>query len=365
MTRLVFPVTNDLSFDQRMQRVAGTLTEAGYAVTLVGFEKRWSVPLRPRPWREVRLRLPFRRGKAFYAVYNAALFAHLLRGPYDAVGAVDLDTLPAAWAAARLRGWPLAHDAHEYFTELPEVVDRPSVRAAWTRLAGWLYPAVRHHSTVSRGIAGALAERYGIAPAVFPNFPVLRPELRPAEHPVPGHVLYQGTLNEGRGLEAAIRATRLVDATLDLAGEGDLSEDLRRLAAAEGRDGAVRFLGYLEPDALREHTRHAWLGLNLLEARGQSYWLSLSNKFFDYVHAGLPQVAMAFPEYARFNAEHEVAVLLEEATPRAVAEAIAGLRADPARWARLRANCLRARRAWNWQAVEGDLTHFWRAVCPP
>ena len=137
------------------------------------------------------------------------------------------------------------------------------------------------------------------------------------------------------------------------------------MASAEGREGAVRFLGYLEPDALREHTRNAWLGINLLEAKGQSYWYSLSNKFFDYVHAGLPQLAMDFPEYRRYNEEHEVAILLPEASPGAIAEAIAGLKANPARWQELRANCLRARKAWNWQAVEPELLHFWRGVIEP
>lgn len=358
-------MTNDLSFDQRMQRIAGSLVAAGYAVTLVGYEKSWSVPLREESWQQKRVKLWFRKGVLFYLTYNLRLLVHLLTGRYDAIGAVDLDTLPAAWLAARLRGLPLAHDAHEYFTELPELVDRPRKRAVWSWLARRLYPRVRHHSTVSQGIAEALEAETGRRFAVLPNMPVLRSGMQPAEQPVPGHVLYQGTLNAGRGLEAAIRATRLVDATLDMAGEGDRSAELRDLASAEGRPDAVRFLGYLEPDVLRAHTRNAWLGINLLEARGQSYWFSLSNKFFDYVHAGLPQLAMDFPEYRRYNDQFEVAVLLPEATPEAVAEAIAGLKADPARWQRLRDNCLKARRVWNWQGVEPELWHFWRGVIEP
>ena len=147
MTRLVFPLTNDLSFDQRMQRIAGSLVEAGYDVTLLGFEKSWSVPLRPQPWKQKRLKLAFRTGKLFYVEFNLRLFWELLRGPYDAIGAVDLDTLPGAWWAARLRARPIAHDAHEYYTELPELVDRPRTRAVWLWMARTFYPVC---STIAR-----------------------------------------------------------------------------------------------------------------------------------------------------------------------------------------------------------------------
>ena len=45
-------------------------------------------------------------------------------------------------------------------------------------------------------------------------------------------LLYTGALNEGRGIETALAAMRRLDGVhLWLAGEGDLSEPLRRLAA--------------------------------------------------------------------------------------------------------------------------------------
>ena len=38
--RIVFTVTNDLTYDQRMHRICTTLQDAGYQVTLVGFTKK-------------------------------------------------------------------------------------------------------------------------------------------------------------------------------------------------------------------------------------------------------------------------------------------------------------------------------------
>jgi hypothetical protein len=51
---------------------------------------------------------------------------------YDAVCSVDLDTLPAgclSHAACAASG--RVFDAHEYFTEVPEVTGRPVVQWVW------------------------------------------------------------------------------------------------------------------------------------------------------------------------------------------------------------------------------------------
>ncbi|MEY4316047.1 MAG: hypothetical protein RI977_1424, partial [Bacteroidota bacterium] len=53
--RIIFTVTNDLAFDQRMQRICGSLAAAGYAVTLVGRLKKDSRTLKTEPYQQIRL----------------------------------------------------------------------------------------------------------------------------------------------------------------------------------------------------------------------------------------------------------------------------------------------------------------------
>ena len=43
------------------------------------------------------------------------------------------------------------------------------------------------------------------------------------------------------------------------------------------------------------------------ENTGLNQYLALPNKFFDYMHAGLPQIAMNYPEYQKINSQFEVA----------------------------------------------------------
>ena len=107
----------------------------------------------------------------------------------------------------------------------------------------------------------------------------------------------------GRGLESLLDAMPQVAGRLVICGEGDLSAALRAQAARLGllASGQVEFRGFVLPEALREVTRHAAVGIMLLENMGLSYYYSLANKFFDYVHAGIPQVLIDFPEYRALN----------------------------------------------------------------
>src|SRR5678815_5747716 len=93
MKRLVFTVTNDLSYDQRMIRICTTLAQAGYDVMLVGRKMKGSIPLQERPFRQKRLVNLFQKGKLFYIEYNIHLFCLLLFKRADLICAIDLDTI--------------------------------------------------------------------------------------------------------------------------------------------------------------------------------------------------------------------------------------------------------------------------------
>jgi hypothetical protein len=59
MPRLIFTVTTDLNFDQRMIRICTSLKNAGYEVELVGRELPESLPLGLQKYTQHRLRCRF------------------------------------------------------------------------------------------------------------------------------------------------------------------------------------------------------------------------------------------------------------------------------------------------------------------
>jgi glycosyltransferase involved in cell wall biosynthesis len=361
MARIALTVTNDLTCDQRMHRIARTLSNAGHSVLLIGRQLPESAPLQDMPFGQRRLRCWFGHGPLFYLEYNLRLCWYLLRLPVDAIGAVDLDTLLAACIAARLRQKPLVFDAHEYFTETPEVTHRPWVKWVWETVARFCLPFCRKAYTVGPALASLFTQKYGLSFGVVRNMPEAAPAPsgRPPAGP-PYVLLYQGALNEARGIEQMLQAlTALEDCELWLAGEGDLSVPLRQLAQRLGLGQRVRFLGRLSPDALRALTPQAWLGVNVLEKKGLSYYYSLANKFFDYVQAGVPVLTMNFPEYRALNAQYPVAYLLDELQPEAVVTAVRELLRRPERYEAMRQATLQARQVWTWEREAPTLLALW------
>lgn len=361
--RICFSVTNDLNYDQRMIRICTSLAKQGYEVLLVGRQKQNSPPLAKHSFKQKRLRCWFQSGAAFYIEYNVRLFLFLLWVPVDIYCAIDLDTILPNLLASKLRSKARVYDAHEYFTEVPEVVRRPNIQQIWTRIGNWAIPQFRYCYTVGDALAKIMSKKYGPTFQVIRNVPVRSQNLIEQPPTSTFTLLYQGVLNEGRGLEVLIRAMKaLPEVELWLAGEGDLSQVLRGLTTDLQLHQQVKFMGYLDPEELRKLTPQAHLGLNLLENTGLSYYYSLANKTFDYIQAGLPSLQMDFPEYRALQEKYEVFHLLKNLSVPSVVEAINKIRSSPDHLSTLKTNCQKASLALNWEKEEKKLWQFYAQI---
>ncbi|MFN8288178.1 MAG: glycosyltransferase [Chitinophagales bacterium] len=500
---------------------------------LVGRERSFSIPLTEQPYKQTRLSCFFNKGKLFYIEFNIRLFLYLLFTRFNAACAIDLDTIVPVYYAGKLKKAKLVYDAHELFTEVPEVINRPRVKATWEWVEKKYAPKfdliytvgpslaslfglrlnrevhvimntpksapisafasntiknyrivfsflkvaaftvwisiladtnsldIQLHDTIfvishwliiipfaigllfyaalyalfirlsqkslnpllsllhlwltSAGLWGIFVltlysfQADGHANTTFRTltinssiinigigtlitllvsqllFPInilytlfFKPDLTPqtnnklqtsnsklqtqlstlTTHHSPltaPTVLYQGALNEGRGLEHLIEAMRYIDAQLLIAGEGDLSNQLRQQVNQAGLQNKVQFLGYVTPKELKEITAKAHVGVNLLENKGLSYYYSLANKFFDYIHAGVPQLCIDFPEYNFINTKYEVALLIENCSVNEIKTALQRLLTDKSFYSHLQKNCGQCRQQLNWENEEVKL----------
>jgi glycosyltransferase involved in cell wall biosynthesis len=139
---------------------------------------------------------------------------------------------------------------------------------------------------------------------------------------------------------------------------------LNKLIAENKLEHKIELKGMLPPEEIWKISQQATIGIALAEKEGLNQWLALPNKFFDYIHAGLPQVTMNYPEYIRINKLFEVAVLLDVLDPEKIAEAINNLLNNDTLLAKLKKNCLKARQELNWQIEEKKLLAFYKSVIP-
>ena len=361
MKRIASLVTNDLHQDQRMNRICGALAKNGYDVTLIGRKRKSSGPLSKKSFHRLRLPCWFERSFLFYAEYNTRLFFHLLFTQYDIINANDLDTIfPAIWVA-KIKGIKVVYDAHEYFTEQEEVTNRPGIKRFWKAIEKFSVPRIDGAMTVSEGYAKLFKDEYHIDFKVVRNATILQDLPSNCNPPTP-YILYQGAVNYGRGLEELLAAMQNVNCDLMVCGDGDILPQLKEQAAQLGLTDKVKFMGFVAPEKLREHTCGATIGLTLFAKAGLSHWHSLANRFFDYMHAGVPQVAMKYPEYVKFNAKDEVAVLIDNIEPNTISEALNLLLTDSNKYDALSKNALKAREHANWQAQEKVLIEVYNTL---
>ena len=360
MKRIYFTVTNDLSYDQRMQRICTSLAENGYAVVLIGRKLNSSIPLTEKPYKQKRIRCWFNKGKLFYFEYNLRLSCYLLFREMDAICAIDLDTIIPCHFVSRFKRIPRIYDAHELFTELKEVITRPRIKKIWTRVEKKFVPKFKLGYTVSESIAEEFHRRYDVNYKTIRNLPVLKPfdAIQTAEK----FILYQGAVNEARGFEFLIPAMQWVNCKLVICGDGNFMLQLKKLISDHKLENKIELKGMLLPDEIWKISQQASIGIALAEREGLNQWLALPNKFFAYVHAGLPQVTMDYPEYSKINKQFEVAVLIDELAPKRIADAINNLLTDEVLHSKLKANCLEARQELNWQHEEKKLLSFYQSI---
>ncbi|MGZ5190875.1 MAG: glycosyltransferase [Flavisolibacter sp.] len=360
MKRIFFTVTNDLSFDQRMHRICESLALSGFEVTLVGRELKNSLPLSSRSFKHKRLRCFFNKGFLFYAEYNIALFFYLLFQKADAICAIDLDTILPCLFVSKIKNVERIYDAHEFFTEMKEVRSRPQVKKFWHSIEKYAVPQFKNGYTVSQSLAEEFNRLYKRHFITIRNLPVLR-KLDSVEKKEK-FLLAQGAVNEARGFEWLIPAMKNVSFPLMICGDGNFMQQLKSLIKTNGVQDKVELRGMMLPEHLWPVTQSATLGLGLAEKEGVHQFLALPNKFFDYLHAGLPQLAMAYPEYQKINSEFRVAVLIEELDVNIISNSINNIMEDEKLLQELHLNCLKAREIYCWQNEEKTLIRFYKQI---
>jgi glycosyltransferase involved in cell wall biosynthesis len=345
-------VINDLVSDQRAHKSAMTLSGKGYHVLLVGRILPESPALSGRSYSTKRMRLLFRKGPIFYFEYNLRLFFLLIFSRVDIFLSNDLDTLPANYFASILRQKPLVYDSHEYFTEVPELVNRPFKKRIWEKIEGIILPRLTSVITVCDSIADIYEKKYGIRVKVVRNIPNCRKtgEFWHQQSEKERIILYQGALNSGRGLSQAIAAMAFIpDAKLWIIGDGDIAGSLKEYTKELELEQRVTFFGRIPFEKLSEYTCQASIGLSIEEPTGLNYFYALPNKLFDYIQANIPVLGANLPEISAIIRKYDIGMILPDHQPATIAGCLQEMLMDTGRMAYWKNNLALASKELCWE----------------
>jgi glycosyltransferase involved in cell wall biosynthesis len=236
----------------------------------------------------------------------------------------DYNTMWVGVAARLIGGTAVVYDTHELWADRN---GRPEPRW-WLLACEFLFVRCAHQTiTASPGYAEIMARRYRIPlPKVVRNIPANGPsdrsavsgtESSTAESSPDGGApvaVYVGALTTGRGLEISIRALAQVPgARLRLVGPGydRYRAELGELARREGVADRVELAAAVSPERLVDAIREASVGLALIQPVCLSYRMSLPNKLFEYVTAGLPVLGSDLPSIGRLISEHRIGLVAQ------------------------------------------------------
>jgi len=177
---------------------------------------------------------------------------------------------------------------------------------------------------------------------------------------LPSHVpilVHLGQMKKNRGCENLILAMKLVPkAHLVFLGFGPLEVKLRELVASNNLQSSVHFLPAVPPRAVHTALKGATIGVTMLEDTCLNHRFALPNKFFDYIHAGLPILSSNLKEVAALVEQYELGLTTDPSDPNGIAQAINQMIDSPSLtdWGQ---NAVRTSETFSWDKATQRFMH--------
>ncbi|MCG1009964.1 glycosyltransferase [Salinicoccus sp. ID82-1] len=387
MKKVTMFVWNNFVNDARVLREATALTEAGYEVTVIAKKEMDELHLAssetvaPHVYvnRPLKVELPkWIRKKIKSTILTKHLpnmlemFKMMMLGRQsnaDIYHSHDLNTLLQGIASAKLRlsRKPLIYDSHEVQTSRTHY----SFDKIY-RLEGFLLKFVDHVIVENDTRANYHKRLYKSRPTPVHNYSELYDIDNVEAYPVREEygigpeekiVLYQGGMQEGRGLFKLLDAFKDIDgARLIMIGDGKERLNLIEYHKHLGIENKVIFIERVPYKDLRRYTKSADIGIQFLENTNFNHYSASSNKLFEYIMAHVPVIGSRLPEIEAVIESEQVGLTVEPESTQALKTAIEKLIENDAWRLSFRENTKKAKMKYNWNEEKDVLKRVYRKV---
>jgi hypothetical protein len=202
----------------------------------------------------------------------------------DIVCTIDTDTLMAGKKIVNLFSCKHVHDAHEWFTEVPELKGKWFKRLIWS----WVEKKCLKNIDLGYTVVERIGKHYGkLANKEFHlihNYPQAKEVIMFEKE---YDIIYQGAVNKGRCVQELISIAVKNNYKVCICGDGDEFEEIKKMSKGHKN---IYLKGMVAPSKLHEFTCKSKIGYNFFEVLSKSYDESMSNKTFDYMQARIPQI---------------------------------------------------------------------------
>lgn len=289
-----------------------------------------------------------------------------MKKEYDIYHSNDLNTLPQGYICSKIfRRKKLVYDSHEvqssrtgygkgmYYLEkffvnkVDVMIMTTNTRADYV---SGLYkikkPEVIHNYPFNTGDE-SIKNKYDLHSIVG----------IPKDKPI---LLYQGGIQQGRGLENIIKATPYFeDGTVVFIGDGKLKPTIKKMVKEEKLEDKVKFIDKVPVDELKYYTAGAYLGFQVLNNVCFNHYSALSNKLFEYIMSEIPVVACNFPEIKKVVKGEEVGICVDSHNYIEIADAVNEMLKDKSNYEKYKKNCKRAKEKYNWTNEKKKFTKIY------
>lgn len=271
----------------------------------------------------------------------------------DIIHANDLDALLAAYIATRSWKCKIVFDTHEVYTDNFGMASAVLKKLFWSFVESWIIKRVDLVVCVSNAAADYFAAKYNIPKPLVVTNCAKRQRLHEHENVKSSYfeVLNHGQFYEGRGYDIMVEAaaiSRNTQIKYVLRGFGRMEPELRSFVDEKSLTN-VTFAPPVKTTELIPAARTSHVGLAITVPINLNFKLSVSNKIFEYVSAGLPVIMSDIPEHRYLNDKYNFGIILKENTAECLRDAVMTMYENEELYREYSANAKRLSEELNWE----------------
>jgi glycosyltransferase involved in cell wall biosynthesis len=359
--------SNSIDPDARLEKEAKTLADAGYTVTLLGWQRSGNAPPTENrsgyTIRRIKLMAPYGLKIIFYLpIWWTIEFFQLLKLDWDIAHASDLDTYIPALLAAKIKRKRVVYDIFDFYAD--EIILPAPIRNCIAKTDIFLMRFADAVIIVDPSRLKQIGKPEDSDVHILYNSPddlVSSTVTSQRQKEAPFRIFFAGFLIPGRDFETIIEAGKEIgNIQIIIAGFGSLKD---RLVSLANQESHVTFIGRIPYNEVIQRTLQSDLLFAFYDPGVPNNRYASPNKLFEAMMCGKPVLVNDGTSMADIVRKENCGLVVPYRDLNAIRQAILLLRDDPHLCIQLGANGRRAyEQEYGWKIMEDRLLALYQEI---